>query len=139
MPGHEDLEYFDGDGLEAVHGPPRSARDTLREVALFLPNFLVLLKRLVADPRVPRKSKLMLGGTILYLVSPIDVIPDFVPGLGQLDDIVIALLALHSILNRVDEEVVIEHWPGRENVIRIVRAGVSAAAQLLPGKWETRV
>lgn len=139
MPGHEELRPYDGDGLDAVPDTSRAARDRLRDIALFLPHFLILLKRLVGDPRVPRKSKLILGGTILYLVSPIDVIPDFVPGLGQLDDVVIALLALHSILNRVDDEVVIEHWPGRENVIRIVRAGVSAAAQLLPGKWDTRV
>lgn len=116
-----------------------SARDTLKELALFLPNFVVLLKRLLADPRVPRKSKLILGGTVLYLVSPVDVVPDFVPGLGQLDDVVVALLALHSILNRVDAEIVVEHWPGDENVIRMVRAGLSAVAQLLPGKWESRV
>lgn len=116
-----------------------SARDTLRELALFLPNFVVLLKRLLSDPRVPRKSKLIVCGTVLYLVSPLDVVPDFVPGLGQLDDVVVALLALHSILNRVDDEVVVEHWPGDENVIRMVRAGLSAVAQLLPGKWESRV
>ena len=139
VPRHEELRAFGDDGLEAVPESPRSARDTLREIALFLPNFVVLLKRLISDPRVPRKSKLILAGTVLYLVSPIDVVPDFVPGLGQLDDVVIALLALHSILNRVDDQIVIEHWPGNENVIRIVRAGVSAAAQLLPGKWESRV
>lgn len=119
--------------------PASAARDTLKEIALFLPNFVILLKRLLADPRVPRRSKLILGGTVMYLVSPIDVVPDFVPGLGQLDDIVVALLALHSILNRVDAEVVVEHWPGNENVIRLVRAGLSAVAQLLPGKWESRV
>ena len=118
---------------------PETARDTLREIALFLPHFLILLKRLVADPRVPRKSKLILGATIVYLVSPIDVLPDFLPGVGQLDDVVVALLALHSILNRVDGEVVVEHWPGNENVIRMVRAGLSAVAQLVPGKWESRV
>lgn len=116
-----------------------SAPDTLREIALFLPHFIILLKRLLGDPRVPRKSKLILCGTVLYLVSPIDVIPDFVPGIGQLDDIVVALLALHSILNRVDDAVVVEHWPGDENVIRMVRAGLSAVAQILPGKWESRV
>jgi len=132
MPAREDLQPIDGDR-------PVSARNTLREIALFLPNFVVLLKRLVSDPRVPRKSKLILGGTIMYLVSPIDVVPDFVPGLGQLDDVVVALLALHSILNRVDDEVVVEHWPGDENVIRMVRAGLSAVAQLLPGKWGSRV
>lgn len=132
MPAREDLQPIDGDR-------PVSARNTLREIALFLPNFVVLLKRLVSDPRVPRKSKLILGGTIMYLLSPIDVVPDFVPGLGQLDDVVVALLALHSILNRVDDEVVVEHWPGDENVIRMVRAGLSAVAQLLPGKWGSRV
>jgi uncharacterized membrane protein YkvA (DUF1232 family) len=123
----------------APEPPVPSARQTLKELALFLPNFVVLLKRLLGDPRVPRKSKLMLCGTVLYLVSPVDVVPDFVPGLGQLDDVVVALLALHSILNRVDDEVVVEHWPGDENVIRMVRAGLSAVAQLLPGKWESRV
>ncbi|HJU87645.1 MAG TPA: YkvA family protein [Gemmatimonadota bacterium] len=128
------------DETPAAPEPSRSsARETLKELALFLPNFVVLLRRLLADPRVPRKSKLILGGTVLYLVSPLDVVPDFVPGLGQLDDVVVALLALHSILNRVDDEVVVEHWPGDENVIRMVRAGLSAVAQLLPGKWESRV
>lgn len=139
MRRHDAIEAFEDEDRDAPSRTGRSPRETLREIALFLPNLVILLKRLVADPRVPRKSKLILGGTILYLVSPIDVIPDFVPGLGQLDDVVIALLALHSILNRVDAEVVVELWPGSEDVIRIVRAGVSAAAQLLPGKWESRV
>ena len=137
MSARENLQPIDGDRLEGASN--RSPGSTLREIALFLPNFLVLLKRLVSDPRVPRKSKLILGATIVYLVFPIDVVPDFVPGIGQLDDVVVALLALHSILNRVDDEVVIEHWPGNENVIRMVRAGLSAVAQLLPGKWESRV
>lgn len=125
--------------VQPVDGDRPEARDTLREIALFLPHFVILLKRLIADPRVPRKSKLILGATIVYLVSPIDVVPDFLPGVGQLDDVVVALLALHSILNRVDGEVVVEHWPGNENVIRMVRAGLSAVAQLVPGKWESRV
>lgn len=141
MPARDDLLPF-GEELPGAAGPAPesgSAWTTLREIAMFLPNFVILLKRLVGDPRVPRKSKLILGATLVYLVSPIDVVPDFVPGLGQLDDIVIVLLALHSILNRVDDAVVVEHWPGREDVIRIVRAGLSAAAQVLPGKWESRV
>lgn len=111
----------------------------LRELALFLPNFVLLLKRLMGDPRVPARSKVLLGGTFLYLVSPIDVIPDFVPGLGQLDDVVLAVLALHSILNRVDEAVVLEHWDGDEGLIQLVRQGIAAVIRLLPGKLEKRV
>jgi uncharacterized membrane protein YkvA (DUF1232 family) len=79
------------------------------------------------------------GGVLVYLVSPIDVVPDFVPGLGQLDDVVVVLLALHGLLNRVDEEVVLEHWDGDADLMRMVRAGFAAAARLLPGKWEQRV
>ena len=139
MPSHEDLRPIDSLPEERTGEFGNTARETLRELALFLPNFLILIKRLVMDPRVPRKSKLILGATVVYLVSPVDVVPDFVPGLGQLDDIVVALLALHSILNRVDEAIVVEHWPGREDVIRMVRAGLSAVAHLLPGKWESRV
>lgn len=116
-----------------------SARRVLHELTMFLPNFVVLLKRLMTDRRVPRRSKMMVAATTLYLVSPIDVIPDFIPGLGQLDDIVLAVLALHSLLNRVDEAVILEHWQGDEDVIRMIRAGVSAATRLVPGDWEKRV
>lgn len=115
------------------------AKRLLRELALFLPNFVLLLKRLLGDSRVPKRTKMIVGGTALYLISPIDVIPDFVPGLGQLDDVVLAILALHSLLNRVDESVILEHWDGDQDLIRMIRAGVSAVSRLLPGDWEKRV
>jgi uncharacterized membrane protein YkvA (DUF1232 family) len=92
-----------------------------------------LIKRLLGDPRVPRRSKLILGGTLLYLVSPIDVVPDFVPGLGQVDDLVVVLLSLHGLLNLVDEAVVLEHWDGNEDVMRLIRRGLAAVSQILPG------
>lgn len=134
MPARELPELPDKDPLTTSR-----ARDILQEVALFLPRFVVLLKRLMTDPRVPRRSKWIVGGVLVYLVSPIDVVPDFVPGLGQLDDVVVVLLALHGLLNRVDEEVVLEHWDGDADLMRMVRAGFAAAARLLPGKWEQRV
>jgi uncharacterized membrane protein YkvA (DUF1232 family) len=121
--------------LQNRSGPRR----VLRELTLFLPNFVRLLKRLIADPRVPRRSKLVLGATLVYLLSPVDVIPDFVPGFGQVDDVVVVLLALHSLLNRVDEGVVLEHWDGNEDVIRAIRRGLAAVTQLLPGDLERRV
>ena len=123
-------------GIERL---PPETRQTLRELALFLPRLVVLLKRLLTDRRVPTRSKFIVGGTVAYLLSPIDVIPDFVPGLGQLDDIVIALLALHSILNHVDEDVILELWDGDEDQLNMVRQGVAAIAGLLPGDWEKRV
>lgn len=127
-----------GDG--GVPAGSRSpARETLRELALFLPNFVILLRRLLGDPRVPLRSKIIVAGTVAYLVSPIDLVPDFVPGFGQLDDVVVAILALHSILNRVDEDVVLEHWNGDEALILLLRRGIAAISRALPGKWEKRV
>jgi len=129
----------DGDGLAPRRDGRGQAVETLREMVLFLPHMLLLLKGLLTDPRVPIRSKAVLAGTVAYLASPIDVIPDFIPGAGQLDDVIVAVLALHSILNRVDEAVVLEHWEGRESVIKMVREGVRAAARVVPGSWDRRV
>lgn len=123
---------------ESLPAPTRP-RGVLRELVLFLPNFVVLLKRLLGDPRVPRRSKLLLGGTLLYLISPLDVVPDFVPALGQVDDLVLVLLTLNSLLNHVDQEVVLEHWDGSHDLILAIRRGLAAVSQLLPGDLERRV
>lgn len=114
---------------KADHRPPQTR---LREYALFAPRLAKLVWRLVRDPRVPTRSKatlFVLGG---YIASPIDVIPDFLTGLGQLDDLVIAAVALDQILNRVPDEVVREHWDGDEDVLQIVRDIVDIATVFVP-------
>lgn len=87
-------------------------RTAAREVAALLPNLLMLFKGLVKDPRVPRSSKvlLVLGG--LWVASPIDLIPEFIPVLGPLDDAVVAALILRHVLRTAGREVVAEHWRG---------------------------
>jgi len=87
-------------------------RTAAREVAALLPNLLMLFKGLVKDPRVPRSSKviLVLGG--LWVASPIDLIPEFIPVLGPLDDAVVAALILRRVLRTSGREVVAEHWRG---------------------------
>jgi len=69
-----------------------------RAIAGFVPDGVVLFRRLLADPRVPRRRKLVLALLVAYLASPIDLIPDFIPGLGQLDDVILAALALRYAL-----------------------------------------
>jgi uncharacterized membrane protein YkvA (DUF1232 family) len=87
-------------------------RTAAREVAALLPNLLMLFKGLVKDPRVSRSSKvlLVLGG--LWVASPIDLIPEFIPVLGPLDDAVVAALILRHVLRTAGREVVAEHWRG---------------------------
>jgi uncharacterized membrane protein YkvA (DUF1232 family) len=91
-----------------------------REISAFLPDCAVLLSRLLRDPRVPRRAKVPVVLLLPYLVSPIDLIPDFIPVLGQLDDVVLAALVLRRVVRVAGREIVEELWPGSERGLRAV-------------------
>jgi uncharacterized membrane protein YkvA (DUF1232 family) len=116
-----------------------SRKAKLKEYALFAPRLVRLVGRLMKDPRVPARPKAILLVLGAYLVSPVDVIPDFIPGLGQLDDLVLAAFALNQILNRVPDECVREHWDGDEDVLAIVREVLDIASGIAPGWLSKRL
>jgi uncharacterized membrane protein YkvA (DUF1232 family) len=87
-------------------------RTAAREVAALLPNLLRLFKGLVRDPRVPRGSKALLLFGAAWVASPIDLIPEFIPVLGPLDDAVVAALILRHLLRAAGRDVVAQHWRG---------------------------
>jgi uncharacterized membrane protein YkvA (DUF1232 family) len=87
-------------------------RSQARELATLIPNLLVLFRGLLRDPRVPRGAKLWLGLAIVWIASPIDLIPELIPVVGPLDDAIVAALVLHRLLRRTDRTVVFEHWRG---------------------------
>ena len=97
-------------------------REEARALAGFVPDCVVLVRRLLGDPRVPRGAKAALGVLVVYLASPIDLVPDFVPVAGQLDDAILLALVLRRVLRGAGEEVVREHWPGPERSLRVVLA-----------------
>jgi uncharacterized membrane protein YkvA (DUF1232 family) len=82
-----------------------------------IPNLLRLFRGLLRDPRVPRRSKLLLALGVVWIASPIDLIPEFIPILGPLDDALIAALILRHILRKAGSAVVREHWPGDQATI----------------------
>ena len=97
-------------------------RTAARELATLVPNLLVLFKGLVADGRVPRGSKVLLLLGAVWLASPIDLIPEFVPVLGPLDDAVVAALILRHVLRTSGPDVIAEHWRGDASTLaRIIR------------------
>ena len=110
----------------------------LREYALLVPRLVKLVVRLMRDRRVPPRVKAMLVLVAGYLASPADVVPDFVPGIGQLDDVVIFAFALDQILNRVPEEVVLEHWEGEEDLLQVVREILDITTAFVPGWLKNR-
>lgn len=79
---------------------------------MLVPDCLVLFRRLIADTRTPRRSKLLLVALVGYLAMPFDLIPDFIPVLGQLDDAIVVAIALRAVLRASGPERVREHWPG---------------------------
>jgi uncharacterized membrane protein YkvA (DUF1232 family) len=82
-------------------------------LAGFIPDCIALVRRLLSDPRVPRR-KLLLFLLVGYLAMPFDLVPDFIPVAGQLDDAILVALVLRAILRAGGEELLREHWPGPE-------------------------
>jgi uncharacterized membrane protein YkvA (DUF1232 family) len=95
-------------------------RTDARAWAAFIPDCLVLFKRLIGDPRVPRARKLLLGALVGYLAMPIDLVPDFIPIAGQLDDAIVVGLVLRSVLRAAGEAPIREHWPGPDSGLRLI-------------------
>ena len=93
-----------------------------RALARFVPDCVVLFKRLLADPRVEWWRKALLVVVIVYLASPIDLVPDFIPVAGQLDDAILVVIALRVLLRGSGPRLLAEHWPGpRQSLLVILR------------------
>jgi uncharacterized membrane protein YkvA (DUF1232 family) len=97
-----------------------------RAVARFIPDCVVLVRRLLGDPRVPRRHKLLLGALVAYLALPVDLVPDFIPVAGHVDDALVLALALRGVLRRSGAELLREHWPGSEASLAVVLRLVGA-------------
>jgi len=93
-------------------------RALARELAALVPNLTRLFAGLVRDPRVPLRAKVVLGAAAAYLAMPIDLIPDFVPIAGSLDDAIVAAFALRFVVRASSPEVVAEHWRGDPATLR---------------------
>jgi uncharacterized membrane protein YkvA (DUF1232 family) len=95
-------------------------REDARALAGFIPDCLVLVSRLARDRRIPRQRRAVLFLVLGYLALPIDLVPDFLPGIGQLDDAVLLGLALRLVVHGGGTEMVHEAWPGPEASLTVV-------------------
>jgi uncharacterized membrane protein YkvA (DUF1232 family) len=104
----------------------------MRETALALPNLVKLLARLVRDPRVPRRGRVLAAAALAYGVSPIDLVPDFIPVVGWIDDVIVVAFAVDRLMATAGREVVEDLWDGSAGTLEMVRALMESAADLVP-------
>jgi uncharacterized membrane protein YkvA (DUF1232 family) len=95
-------------------------RGNARALARLVPDCVVLFKRLLGDARVPWWRKALVAAAIAYLATPFDVVPDFIPVAGQLDDAIIVALVLRRLLRGAGASLLREHWPGPEQSLRLI-------------------
>jgi len=99
----------------------------------------LLVARLLKDNRVPASAKLMLVGLGAYLASPIDVLPDFIPFVGYLDDVLVAAVVLDGLLSSVEREIVLSHWPGDPASLERVARAAAAVSAFVPRRVKRRL
>jgi len=115
--------------LEPVETPEPVS---LKDAVLALPDMLKRLARLVRDPRVDRRRRLVALGAVAYAASPVDLIPDVIPVLGQADDVVVAVLAVRMLLDGAEDDLLSEHWDGSPEVLEAFDNLVGWVAGLVP-------
>ncbi|MFN2636995.1 MAG: YkvA family protein [Gemmatimonadaceae bacterium] len=118
-------------------GAKRTVMGTMKE----LPNFLRLLGGLLTDVRVSNTDKLLVAGAVAYILLPMDVIPDFIPFLGEIDDIFLLVLALQRLIGNAGRAILLEHWMGDPKDLSSLNLErvLTAAAFFLPRRVRRRL
>lgn len=117
---------------QATRTRRRQARAFLKEAVLLLPRLARLLSRLLRDPRVSSADKILVGAVAVYVASPIDFIPDFIPFLGQVDDLLAVSLVLMRLIGDAGEDVVRDHWTGSEDLVPWIHKVAGLSRVILP-------
>src|SRR3990172_3142889 len=104
----------------------------MKNLLLFIPNMIRLCLRLLTDPRVPRTEKALVAAAIVYAIIPLDLIPDMIPFVGQVDDLYLIALTLLRLMQRTDPRIVRQHWNGVGDVVEFIGAAALLAGRFLP-------
>jgi uncharacterized membrane protein YkvA (DUF1232 family) len=127
--------------VDVSRAPRTGAKRTVMGTITELPNFLRLLYGLITDKRVNAVDKLVVAGAIAYILLPVDIIPDFIPFLGEVDDVFLLIMALQRLIANAGRAVVQAYWPGdpaelsEMNLEKIL----AAAAFFLPRRMRRRL
>lgn len=131
--------------VRKIAAQPTAEEAVWLDYLLVLPDLFHLTANLLLDKQVPKKKKLVLSAAVLYILSPVDIIPDVVPVLGQVDDLVVLLKALSYFFDQDDPQMraaVERHWAGHQDVFIVINEALqflNRRINVLPEKWLRRV
>ena len=111
----------------------------MKDLLLALPRLGRMLISLVADRDVPTAAKVVLAAMAVYLVSPIDLVPDFIPWVGYLDDVILAAVVVDGVLNFIDRPLLLRYWPGTPASLERVAAVARRLARWVPNRIKARI
>ena len=110
-----------------------------RELLLLLPRLARMIAGVIGDASVPRSAKIALGAVLLYLASPIDLIPDFIPFVGWLDDVLLVAVVVDGLLSFVDRAVLLRYWPGSPASLDTTAGVARQIARWVPRRLKARI
>ena len=110
-----------------------------RDLALFFPRLARMIASLMADRTVPKAAKIALAAVAVYLASPIDLIPDFLPVIGYLDDVLLVAVVMDGLLTYVDRALLLRYWPGDPASLDAFAAVARRVARWVPSKLKSRI
>ena len=108
------------------------SKGRMKNLLMFLPNMFTLLGRLIKDSRVPITEKALFAAAIVYVIMPLDFIPDVIPFVGQIDDVYLVALTFLRLVNRTDESIIREHWSGGGDIVSLANSIAGLAPKFLP-------
>ena len=111
----------------------------MKELLLALPRLGRMLISLAGDHDVPTAAKVALAAVAVYLVSPLDIVPDFIPWIGYIDDLLIAAVVVDGVLNFIERPLVLRYWPGSPASLDRLAAVASRLARWVPGRVKARI
>jgi uncharacterized membrane protein YkvA (DUF1232 family) len=111
----------------------------VKQLLRALPDLVRLTAKLVRDPMLPRAAKVALAAAMVYLASPIDLIPDFIPLVGYLDDLLLASILVDGLLNWVDRGLILKYWPGSADSLERLARAARMLAVWVPRRLKARI
>jgi uncharacterized membrane protein YkvA (DUF1232 family) len=115
------------------------ARLRVRDLVVLLPRLARMIGSLLTDRSVPTAAKIALAAVAVYLASPVDLIPDFIPVLGYLDDVLLVAVVLDGLLNYIDRALLLKYWPGDTKSLDAVAAVAHRVARWVPSRLKSRI